>query len=173
MTRAILGLGSNTGDRLANLAAAITALRILLEKIQISSIYASEALLKPGAPEAWNKPFLNMVCLGEYPSQPEHLLAHCQQIEQALGKTSAPGSWAPRAIDIDILAFGDRVVNTPILTIPHPHMQLRPFVLLPLAEIAPGWRHPHLQKTAAELASTVVSDSACATRKTDYSLNAN
>jgi 2-amino-4-hydroxy-6-hydroxymethyldihydropteridine diphosphokinase len=147
----LLGLGSNLGNREANLEAARAALVAYdIAEVIASGIYETPALMPEGAPEDWNIPFLNQVIAIETHHAPEALLICLKNIEAELGR--APRSrWAPREIDIDILAYEDQVIITDSLVLPHPHMDVRRFVLEPLAEIAPGWRHPVLEKTAKEM----------------------
>ena len=95
-------------------------------------------------------PFLNQVIAVETHLPPRELLAVIKHIEADLGRKPA-ARWAPREIDIDILAYRDELMVTDVLTIPHPAMDERRFVLEPLAEIAPAWRHPVLGKTASEM----------------------
>ena len=82
--------------------------------------------------------------------EPEEILICLKQIEAELGRQTRD-RWAPREIDLDLLAYGDRIHMSDRLTVPHPHMDTRAFVLKPIAEIAPEWRHPIFDKTAAEL----------------------
>ena len=150
----ILGLGSNVGNRREYLCSAVMALAEYIDNIRVSSIYESEALLPEGAPLTWNMPFYNMVIAGITNLLPQEFLAAIRQIEQNLGRNKI-GHWCPRKIDIDILAMGDEVVDTPDLSIPHKELLVRNFVLVPMAEIAPNWIHPVIGKTAKELAKSV------------------
>lgn len=149
-----LGLGSNVGDRIAFLEDATFHLRKLATHILLSSVYESEALLPEGAPEAWNTPYLNMALVGETLLTPHTLLAEIKALEMNMGRQMR-GVWGPREIDIDILLYGDAVLDEAELKIPHPHLLSRDFALTPLAEIAPDWAYPtgdHKGKTLKELA---------------------
>ncbi|HEX4044571.1 MAG TPA: 2-amino-4-hydroxy-6-hydroxymethyldihydropteridine diphosphokinase, partial [Gammaproteobacteria bacterium] len=147
----ILGLGTNNGDRLAQLRQALKALQHIphFSIKKISPVYHSDALLPEQAPSGWNLPFLNIAIRCETTLEPLTLLTHLQQIEQQLGRTPTE-RWAPRCIDIDILAWDNLVLQQEHLTIPHPGLLTRPFALWPLADIVPFWQIPSLQKTAAE-----------------------
>ncbi len=140
-----LSLGSNVGDRRANLDTAVEKLRALGTVAAISSLYETEPV--EVRQQGW---FLNCVVKLETEAMPRQLLKRVLDIEQSMGRrrTQAKG---PRNIDIDILLFGSSVVEAKGLTIPHPAMHERRFVLEPLAEIAPEVRHPALKKTAREL----------------------
>lgn len=147
----LLALGSNLGDREAYLASARGALvGYDITLIAASGIHETPALMPEGAPAEWNTPYLNQVIQVETHHAPEDLLACIKHIEQELGRTPR-ARWAPREIDIDILAYHDVVMITEHLVLPHPQMDVRPFVLTPLAEIAPHWRHPVLDKNTREL----------------------
>ena len=138
----VLGLGSNEGDRLQNLRSAVAAIsKSILAGVETSSIYESVATLKPGSPDEWNKPFLNMAVAGETHLSPNELLKNIKMMEKTLGRQDR-GVWAPREIDIDILAYEDKAVNTDELIIPHKSLCTRPFALLPLADVAPNWQYP-------------------------------
>jgi 2-amino-4-hydroxy-6-hydroxymethyldihydropteridine diphosphokinase len=140
-----LSLGSNLGDRSANLGKAIERLSSLGEITAISSFYETEPV--DFTPQPW---FLNCAVRLETELMPRQLLAGLQSIEREMGRrrTHAKG---PRLIDLDILLFGNAVVDLPALIIPHPGLHERRFVLEPLVEIAPELRHPVFKKTMRQL----------------------
>jgi 2-amino-4-hydroxy-6-hydroxymethyldihydropteridine diphosphokinase len=140
-----LSLGSNLGDRSANLRAAIERLGEAGAIRAVSGFYETEPVELRDQP--W---FLNCVVALETSDSPEALLQRALAIEQEMGRVRMKEK-GPRSIDIDILLFGDRVVEERGLKIPHPAMQQRRFVLEPLAKIAPEALHPLLRKTAREL----------------------
>ena len=140
-----LSLGSNVGDRRARLLEALRRLSVLAPIAAVSSFYETEPVEVTDQP--W---FLNAVIAIESEQSPEHLMASVLLIEEAMGRRRVQKK-GPRSIDIDILLFNDQVVNSSNVTIPHPAMHERRFVLEPLAEIAPDLRHPVLNKTTREL----------------------
>lgn len=149
LIRVYLGLGSNLGDRQHNLARAV---ELLAEKVSIeklSSLYETEPIGYREQP--W---FLNAVCEATTSLTPEELLTLAKEIEAALGRLpSFPN--APRPIDIDILFYGNEIIHSPQLTIPHPRLEERVFVLLPLAEIAPDLVHPVSREKVKEMVEKV------------------
>jgi 2-amino-4-hydroxy-6-hydroxymethyldihydropteridine diphosphokinase len=142
---AYLSLGSNLGDRAANLREAVAQLGVVGRLIAISKMYETQPVDVPNQP--W---FLNCVAAFETDKTPRELLELGLQIEAAMGRLRMRDKGA-RKIDIDIVLFGDRIVDEPGLKIPHPAMHQRRFVLQPLDEIAPNAHHPRLGKTAREL----------------------
>jgi 2-amino-4-hydroxy-6-hydroxymethyldihydropteridine diphosphokinase len=140
-----LSLGSNLGDRENHLRDAITRLVAHGRIIAVSSFYETEPVEFTDQP--W---FLNCAVALKTTESPAQLMESVLRIELEMGRQRTEKK-GPRTIDIDIVFFGDAIVNTPELTIPHPAMQDRRFVLEPLAEIAPELRHPALRKTVREL----------------------
>lgn len=142
---AYLSLGSNLGDRAANLRAAAAQLDVAGRLLAVSAFYETQPVEVPDQP--W---FLNCVVAIETDKTPRELLQLALQVEAAMGRLRMREKGA-RNIDIDVVLFGDRVVDEPSLKIPHPAMHQRRFVLEPLVEIAPEARHPELGKTARQL----------------------
>jgi 2-amino-4-hydroxy-6-hydroxymethyldihydropteridine diphosphokinase len=139
-----LGLGSNLGDRKENLDRALDLISQRMRLGNISSIYDTDPVDNINQPR-----FLNMVCQAFTRLAPEGLLALAKGIESKMGRYGK--SKDPRPIDIDILLYGERVIETTELIIPHPRMMERAFVLGPLVEIAPDLVHPVSGKTMKEL----------------------
>ncbi len=149
MSFVFLSLGSNLGDRAANLEAAGRALTPWVQVTARSSVYETAPWGYADQPA-----FLNMVLGGLTHLPPRRLLRRLKSIETRLGR-QATFRYGPRQIDLDILAYDDLVLETPQLCIPHPRMAQRAFVLVPLCEIAPQWRHPLLGKRAAVLCAEI------------------
>ena len=151
---AYLGLGSNLGDRHANLAAAVAGLASAdVRVLRTSRVYETEPMYLADQPR-----FLNQVIEIETGLFPRQLLARAAKVERALGRERVKLN-GPRTIDIDILLFGNAVVNAPQLKIPHPRMAERRFVLAPLAELAPDLRHPLTRRTIREMEAALHSGS--------------
>lgn len=140
-----LSLGSNLGDRQSNLRNAIGRLLELGNVLEVSSLYETEPVEFIDQP--W---FLNCAVALRTELIPREFLAGLLAIERSLGRERTQPK-GPRLIDIDILLYGAATIKTPQLTVPHPAMQERRFVLEPLAEIAPELKHPLLKKTIREL----------------------
>lgn len=143
--RVYLSLGSNVGDRVANLNSAIDRLRALGDVLAVSSFYETEPVEFTAQP--W---FLNCAVSLETEKTPSQLLAGILGIEQAMGRRRVQKK-GPRIIDIDILLFGGSIIEEAGLTIPHPAMHERRFVLEPLAEIALEVHHPVFKRSIREL----------------------
>jgi 2-amino-4-hydroxy-6-hydroxymethyldihydropteridine diphosphokinase len=140
-----LSLGSNLGDRAANLKSAIDRLRAFGEVMAVSSFYETEPIEVIAQP--W---FLNCAVKFDTEKMPKQLLAGILHLEHEMGRQRKQKK-GPRIIDIDILLFGGSIIKLPGLSIPHPAMHERRFVLEPLAEIAGEVRHPVLKKSISEL----------------------
>ena len=143
--RIYLSLGSNIGDRAANLNVAIERLSLVGEVVAVSAFYETEPVEVTSQP--W---FLNCVVALDTDKLPQQVLNALLKVEQDMGRRRTQNK-GPRNIDIDILLFGDAVVEAKGLTIPHPALAQRRFVLEPLVEIAPEVCHPVLKKTIREL----------------------
>jgi 2-amino-4-hydroxy-6-hydroxymethyldihydropteridine diphosphokinase len=146
MSRAAVGLGSNKGDRLANVRTAVS-----LTREQVGRVTAvSDVFETPPWGVALQPRFLNACMIVEAELEPHGLLRKLKEMESDMGRLKK-GKWGPREIDLDILLYDDVRIEDPILTIPHPYMHERAFVLLPLSEIAPDWVHPTTGLTVLEL----------------------
>jgi 2-amino-4-hydroxy-6-hydroxymethyldihydropteridine diphosphokinase len=144
-----LALGTNLGERHANLRAAIEALSPDVKVIAESKVYETP----PWGYE--NQPaFLNMAVKCETNLEPESLLKRLKQFEVQLGREQS-FRWGPRLIDIDVLFYDDLILESESLIIPHPRLHERAFVLVPLADIAPDFVHPVLKKTIKELLASM------------------
>jgi 2-amino-4-hydroxy-6-hydroxymethyldihydropteridine diphosphokinase/dihydropteroate synthase len=140
MTKATLGLGANLGDRKHSLETATARLseRARPGSLKVSSLYETPALLPEKSPDTWNKPYLNLALEADFEGSPAEMLLFTQQIERELGR-GAHEKWAPRSIDIDLLLWGNERMMSQALTIPHPRIEERAFVLDPLKDLNPDF----------------------------------
>ncbi len=147
--QAVLGLGSNLGDRQAYLHRALECLKRLdrVRQLAVSSVYETPPLDVPG-PQG---DYLNQVAVVSTRLPAPRLLAHCQEIEAALGRPEGHAPGNPRTIDIDLITYGTLVLHTGELVLPHPAYTRRRFVLLPLAEVLPAFRDPLSGRTVQQL----------------------
>ncbi len=152
---AYVGLGSNLGHREKNIAAALNALQTTreIEVAQVSSLYETPA---EGGPD--DQPnYINAVARLSTTLSPARLLAVCHHIEGSLGRRRTI-HWGPRTIDLDLLAYDRRICGARELTLPHPMMHRRRFVMEPLVEISPNWVHPVLERSAVAILETIDHD---------------
>jgi 2-amino-4-hydroxy-6-hydroxymethyldihydropteridine diphosphokinase len=140
-----LSLGSNLGDRLGNLHTAINSLPPTVSHIIQSAVYETQPWGYPDQPD-----FLNQCIKASTSLGPAELLAFLKDIEAKMGRQET-FRFGPRIIDLDILFYNDLVLDTHTLTIPHPRIAERSFILFPLADIAPDLFHPVLHKTIQQL----------------------
>ena len=144
-TTVYLGLGSNLGNKKNNILNSLSIMEEKIDIVTVSSLYSTEPWGFKEQPI-----FLNAACEAKTTLGPLDLLAYLKSIEILFGRTPSFSN-GPRVLDIDILFYGNEVLNAPTLTIPHPRLSERMFVLAPLAEIAPTLLHPTLEKTISEL----------------------
>lgn len=149
---AYVSIGTNLGDRPAQLAFALRALDAAPETrvAALSPVYETDPVGPP--PQG---PFLNAVVRLETSLEPRALLEALLEIERRAGRVRSGERWAARALDLDLLLYGDHVADEPDLAVPHPRLAERPFVLEPLAALAAGLRHPTLGETIGALATRV------------------
>lgn len=153
MPRVFLGVGSNEGDRLKHISQAIRQLSSInhLQVVQIAPIIETKPV---GGPPQEN--YLNTVVEVETTLSPQELLAALKQIEQQQGRKLDAVRWSSRPIDLDILLYGDQVIKTSELEVPHPRLHQRRFVLEPLAQLSPEMVHPLLKRSIKELLQATV-----------------
>lgn len=151
--RAAIGLGSNVGDRRAHLDRAVRLLGAYGTVVAVSAIHETDPV---GGPPQGR--YLNAAAIVETDLAPEELLEVTARIESESGRTRTVRN-GPRTLDLDVLLYEDETVERPGLTVPHPRMHERRFVLEPLAEIAPEWRVPGLDRSVGELLADLPDDS--------------
>ncbi|RLE14026.1 2-amino-4-hydroxy-6-hydroxymethyldihydropteridine diphosphokinase [Candidatus Aerophobetes bacterium] len=143
MTEIYIGLGTNTGKRLANIQTALKKLKDVISVEKVSSLYLTEPV---GVKGGW---FVNCVVKGHTEKEPLELLQQLLKIEDEMGRVR--GKREKRTIDLDLLFYGEKIIEQKNLTVPHPRVHRRRFVLLPLAEINPELKHPLLKKSIQTL----------------------
>jgi 2-amino-4-hydroxy-6-hydroxymethyldihydropteridine diphosphokinase/dihydropteroate synthase len=150
-----LGLGSNLGDRRKNISEAIRLLeRSGVTILKISPIIETPALLIEDSPSEWDLPFLNIVIFCRVSKDPELLYLEIKKVESQLGRVNNK-KWSPRSIDIDILTWGDKIISSENLSIPHPKLKERNFVLTPLLSLNPKLRIPGINKNIIDLSTSL------------------
>ncbi|MGD9903995.1 MAG: 2-amino-4-hydroxy-6-hydroxymethyldihydropteridine diphosphokinase [Vicinamibacterales bacterium] len=145
-TPVAIALGSNLGDRTAHLSWAVAALGERLDALRVSPFEETAPVDVPDV----QPPYLNAVAVGWTRLAPEALLDELLALETARGRTRS-GVRAARTLDLDLILYGDLIIDTPRLRVPHPRFVDRPFVLGPLAGLAPDWRDPRSRRTLASL----------------------
>jgi 2-amino-4-hydroxy-6-hydroxymethyldihydropteridine diphosphokinase len=146
VTGVAIALGSNLGDRQAHLSWAVERMGEWLDGLRVSSFIETE----PVGVDEPQPAYLNAAVVAETTLEPDDVLQRLLALERDRGRTR-PGFRASRTLDLDLILYGDRVIDTPGLTVPHPRFRDRAFVLVPLAEIAPEWRDPVTGKTVSSL----------------------
>ena len=149
-TPVAIGLGSNLGGRRDRLEAGVEALGSLLNDLRCSRVYHSQPMYLRRQP-----PFLNACCVGETRLSARDLLAALQRIERRAGRREGGVRFGPRELDLDLLLYGSDMIDETDLRVPHPRMSERPFVLLPLTEVAGDWLHPATGSPIREMAARV------------------
>ncbi len=150
-------MGSNLGEKAENIRLADVMLAKKLDITARAGLYHSHAMLEKGSPQEWDVDFYNTVLCGNTNMAIHELLKFSQSIEQSLGGKNK-GTHAPRVIDVDIISFNDMQFSDANITVPHAKMLERGFVMLPLAEILPQWRHPITGEQAHESAKRLSAD---------------
>lgn len=160
-----VGLGSNLGDREANLRFAFEGLTKFLEGLRCSPVYRTAPRYLSEQPR-----FLNACCIGRTGLAPRQLLATLQDVERAAGRSRKGRRYGPRVLDLDLLLYGSEMVDEPDLVVPHPLMHERAFVLIPLRDIAPDWHVPEASGKGATVAELATAVSPAGVRRTNLKL---
>lgn len=154
MTEAAIALGSNLGDSRTTLERAVVLVGQRIGPVRGCSAWIeTAALVHPDDPVREHPPYLNGVLVAATDLPPLEVLNGLLEIERMLGRVRDPSAspWQPRVIDLDLILLGDQIITLPGLTLPHPRMHERSFVLGPLAEIRPDWIHPLLGRSVGDL----------------------
>lgn len=166
-TRAAIGLGANVGDRVEALRQAVAGLRDLLDDLRVSRVYETAAMYLEDQPD-----FLNACCTGRTRLTARQLLSALQDLERGAGRRSGGQRYGPRPLDLDLLLYGEEVIDAPDLVVPHPRLRERPFVLAPLAELAPDWMVPsHSGGPAVRVEDLATAAGAAGIETTDIELS--
>jgi 2-amino-4-hydroxy-6-hydroxymethyldihydropteridine diphosphokinase len=153
--KCVLALGSNLGDGAENIREALRRIEQLVGPISSrSTTIVTQPLLHPDSPIKEQPPYHNMVAVVETSLEPLELLRACRDVEKSLGRdrTTETLRWQPRTLDVDIICIEDAVIDLPSLQVPHPEMHKRAFVIDPMNEVWPTWRHPTLKKSVSQIA---------------------
>ena len=171
-----IALGSNLGDRQVHLASALDAIRALPGVLSVvpSPIYETEPVLTPGSPAGQSK-FLNLAAVVKTTLPPGELLKSLHKIEASCGRARLSEQWGnqPRTLDLDILLYGDKTIDEPGITIPHPRMHERWFVLKPLNDLAPDMIHPVIGRSISKLLADLEDKEASPQRHRDTEIQRN
>lgn len=152
-----INIGTNLGDRQANIAAAVSA----LERLIGAKALCSDAVTSPPWGYQSNNEFLNIAVAIVCDIAPAQMLALLKRIENMVGTSvhrNAAGEYCDRIIDLDIMAIDQLTISTPSLTVPHPHLAERIFFVEPFLQLAPQWRHPLTHQSLAEMLQNLVSE---------------
>lgn len=152
MDRVYISIGSNLGDRISNCKKALDEMGSFANIVTVSSLYETEPVGKEDQPD-----FINCVAEIDTDLAPHDFLERLNVVEEKLGRVRDE-KWGPRTIDLDIIFYGDQVINDNDLEIPHPRAHLRRFVLEPLCEIAPKFIHPKFNLPVEELLTKIEDD---------------
>lgn len=148
----VLAIGGNCGAVYDNIMCAITMLPMRVESI--SYVYKSKGLMPFDASAEWNIPFLNLVVLGYSYLVAESFLHVAHDIERKFGRIRH-GKWAPRTLDIDLIFYDHLIKKTPTLTLPHPQMEYRDFVVVPMCDVCPRMVHPVNKRNVQKMAENL------------------
>lgn len=155
MNNCLLAIGTNVGERHSNINDALSLISQFSSIVESSSTIETQALMPQDAPSSWNCPFINIVVYIKTNLSVFDVFTTIKEIERKMGRDFSTPRWSPRIIDIDIIFFNTLVFSWEHLTIPHPQMHQRTFVLQPMCEILPNFLHPVFNKTIKDLLSAL------------------